>query len=411
MVYGTDAGWGRAHTEPDSGGWGAALPDNEASSRGFMDQTHDMRSWSPHQPPPPNGPYSPPPPGGSVGMPPGGMGGPPPPSNTGLPPITQWMAVDGRGEEMISRTIFICKLPGGTTEKDLVEWFVRCSNNGDIRKVSYHADRQIAFVDFWDIRHSEAARKNSQEGIWMNFRHYPDVRVVYGKPKDPPGRGQYENTGTVYVRPREKNGPPDSNSKEAYRQLFEQFGQIKQITCNRKRESEKFIEYFDLRAASKALSLSGYTFNGTVLEVQMSKNQSKNYNTSSVTRSDRRTDNNSSSGGYHSVIPPTRDDIHHSVRNTIGGVGSSSNNGIVLQPMGPPSGGPSNIGGVIGGHGGSLQQGLHPQQGGISVSDYYKARYFDHHFTGKHALEGRMTPIDLSGGPPPPPNGVAHGRY
>eukprot|EP00915_Cephaloidophora_sp_WS-2016_P003224 GHVH01004344.1.p1 GENE.GHVH01004344.1~~GHVH01004344.1.p1 ORF type:complete len:437 (+),score=32.21 GHVH01004344.1:133-1443(+) len=308
-----DCGWGRTPIE-DSGGWCGGPPDNGVNS--FVSNTQMPHGVNRYAPPTMPEQFSPPLGGWEIpsGVPPAASAppmtpqpygslppqysasairpGPPLPTAPPPPPPIGGVSLDSRGEEMMSRTLFVCKLPPSTTEDDLHAWFARAGGNNDPRKVAFHPERSIAFVEFWDIRHSEVAREASQEGIWLNFCHFPEVKVAYGKCKDQPAlRGNaIENTGTIYVRPREKN-VNDPNDKDAYRTLFERFGQIKSLTCNRKRESEKFIEYFDLRAASAALQSNGYNFNGIVLEVQMSKNQSKNYSAAAVTIPP-------SSGGY-----------------------------------------------------------------------------------------------------------------
>eukprot|EP01071_Lankesteria_metandrocarpae_P003811 Lankesteria_metandrocarpae@DN3196_c1_g1_i1.p1 len=192
--------------------------------------------------------------GGSVGCPTGGVA-----------------ADDASMEALVSRTLYLCKLPTDCSEEkiqDLADAF------GDVRKITVYKSKQIAFLEYWDIRAAEKARtslKNVNLGgrrIDCQFSRQRNDRVRDG------------NTGTLYVRPQTTDrGFVDPNSSEDYQTYFSAYGEIKKVSANRKREAEKFIEYYDLRSAEAALNaLNGKGLQGVVLEIQYANNSSKTVN-------------------------------------------------------------------------------------------------------------------------------------
>ncbi|CDJ44913.1 RNA recognition motif. family protein, related [Eimeria tenella] len=95
--------------------------------------------------------------------------------------------------------------------------------------------------------------------------------------------------GTLYIRP--TNGMSssttlsDPNSLDAYRRLFSSYGDIKKVSVNRKRDSEKFVEYHDVRDAAKALeALNGHNFNGVTLQICFAQNASRTFNREPASR-------------------------------------------------------------------------------------------------------------------------------
>lgn len=191
---------------------------------------------------------------------------------SGPPPLHGFRgSSDDPGEAYVSRTLYICKLPHDFTEAQIHAIFAPF---GDIRKITCYPSRQIAFVEYWDIRDAQRARNELRE-VYLGGRL---IEVQYSKTKD--DRDKDRNTGTLYVRPltTERNFH-DPNTLQQYKELFSRYGDVKKVNTNRKREAEKFIEFHDLRSAEAALhALNGADFNGVKLEVQFANQSSKTIN-------------------------------------------------------------------------------------------------------------------------------------
>ncbi|KAH0478307.1 MAG: hypothetical protein KVP17_004285, partial [Porospora cf. gigantea B] len=165
----------------------------------------------------------------------------------------------------VSRTLYVCRLPPNADEDQIR---AMCLPFGEVRKTAYYPSKGIAFVEYWDIRGAERAR-NGLRNATMGGQ---PVDVQYSKARNDRRDHTPKNTGTLYVRAVALDRDPavaDSISNDAYVELFSRFGEVKKVNPNRKRESEKFIEFFDLRAAEAALTLNGFNWMGCALEIQM----------------------------------------------------------------------------------------------------------------------------------------------
>eukprot|EP01069_Polyplicarium_translucidae_P007004 Polyplicarium_translucidae@DN3048_c0_g2_i4.p2 len=174
-------------------------------------------------------------------------------------------------EAFVSRVLYLCKLPPDATEESIR---VACEPHGEIRKLQLYPGKQCAYVEYLDIRSAEKARNSLKRALV----HGKQIDAQYSRSgQSKAGARDVSNTGTLYVRPvtSERNFQ-DPNSAEEYRRLFEMYGEVKKVNPNRKREAEKFVEFYDLRAAEQALqNLNGYNFNGVILEVQFANQSSK----------------------------------------------------------------------------------------------------------------------------------------
>lgn len=182
-----------------------------------------------------------------------------------------------------SRTLFFGRLSDDISEESLRDI---CQQHGDVKKVAVYPEKHMAFVEFYDLRHAEAARDTLRSSDILGKR----VEVQFSAVKRPDKDG---NTGTLYVRPvstvHVSGNWTDPNSLEAYRELFSKHGELKKVSANRKRETEKFVEFYDLRDAQKALDqLNGHVFNGATLHICFAQNASRTVN-KQAERSSRRT--------------------------------------------------------------------------------------------------------------------------
>lgn len=178
-------------------------------------------------------------------------------------------------ETYISRTLYLCKLPYDVTE-DVVREL--CEPFGDLKKVVVYPHKGIAFVEYFDIRKAEGARNTLKSSLVQG-------RVIdaqYSRGRD--GRPSRDtNTGTLYIRPIINDKiTSDPNTVDDYRELFCTYGEVKKVSSNRKRESEKFVEFYDIRGAEASQkALNGYEFNGVVLEIQFANTHSRTLNSDS----------------------------------------------------------------------------------------------------------------------------------
>ncbi|CBZ54429.1 hypothetical protein NCLIV_048580 [Neospora caninum Liverpool] len=192
--------------------------------------------------------------------------------------------LDQEPDALQSRTLFFGRLPEDVTEDTLRDVVAQ---HGDLKKVAVYPEKRMAFVEFYDLRHAEAARDALRGSDVLGKR----VEVQFSAVKRPDKDG---NTGTLYVRPvstvHVSGSWTDPNSLDAYRELFAKHGDLKKVSANRKRETEKFVEYFDLRDAQKALdSLNGYVFNGATLHICFAQNASRTVNKNVERQGSRRT--------------------------------------------------------------------------------------------------------------------------
>eukprot|EP00921_Rhytidocystis_pertsovi_P002054 GHVQ01003535.1.p1 GENE.GHVQ01003535.1~~GHVQ01003535.1.p1 ORF type:complete len:346 (+),score=66.47 GHVQ01003535.1:464-1501(+) len=176
-------------------------------------------------------------------------------------------------EALQSRSLL---LTGVTAEIAEIDITAACEPLAEIRQCTINRDKQTAVIEFFDLRHAERARQHLKDTPICG----QPVVVAYTPTKPRSDDKRDLNMGTLYVRPQGADRAfVDPNSVEAYKMLFGQYGEIKKVSTNRKREAEKFVEYFDCRGSQKAQELlNGYNFNGVILEVQYAQQPSRTLN-------------------------------------------------------------------------------------------------------------------------------------
>jgi RNA recognition motif-containing protein len=139
-----------------------------------------------------------------------------------------------------SRLIQIANIDPGTTCSDIQSIF---SMDGDIDAVDVsQVDQGVASVRFYHLQSAMQARQRriTHRGkCWVLGFGPPDPVV---NPRKPP------NNGTIVVF-HLRQGVSD----DEIRDLFSQFGEIRQIRSAPSRQTQRFVEYWDTRSAEQAL--------------------------------------------------------------------------------------------------------------------------------------------------------------
>lgn len=140
-----------------------------------------------------------------------------------------------------SRTLFVRNINSSVEDFELQALF---EQYGDIRTL-YTACKHRGFVmvSYFDIRAASNAMKALQNKPLRRRR----LDIHYSIPKDNPSEKDV-NQGTLVAF-----NLDDSVSNDDLRQLFGAYGEVKEIRETPHRSNQKFIEFYDIRAADEAL--------------------------------------------------------------------------------------------------------------------------------------------------------------
>lgn len=172
-----------------------------------------------------------------------------------------------------SRTLFVRNLANDT---DPVALQAEFEQFGPIRSVYANCKyRGYVMISFFDIRHSKAAM------LVLNGKKVRGKRmdIHFALPKDNPGEKD-ANQGTLVVF----NLDP-ALSEEDIRKVFSVHGEVKDIRTTPNKNTHKFIEFFDVRDAERALMALNRTKVGSKMikiEVSRPSNRGKQQHRQSV---------------------------------------------------------------------------------------------------------------------------------
>jgi RNA recognition motif-containing protein len=117
-------------------------------------------------------------------------------------------------------------------------------------------------VSYYDIRHAKLAMKNLQ-GKTVKRRK---LDIHYSIPKDNPSERDL-NQGTLVVF-----NLDSSISNDELKLIFGQFGEVKEIRETPNKKHHKFIEFFDVREADKAMKeLNKVDIKGKKIKIEPSR--------------------------------------------------------------------------------------------------------------------------------------------
>ncbi|CAL1694305.1 unnamed protein product [Somion occarium] len=147
------------------------------------------------------------------------------------------------------RTLFIRNIKYETDSSDVRRLF---EEHGEIKTFfDLIANRGMVFVTYYDLRAAERARERLQ-GSEISGR---PIDVHYSLPRDDRNGGdkersqQLQGTLLVTLKNSTSNQPIDDNE---VRRKFQQFGDVKSVRPSGDRTDQRFVEFFDTRAADEA---------------------------------------------------------------------------------------------------------------------------------------------------------------
>jgi RNA recognition motif-containing protein len=145
--------------------------------------------------------------------------------------------------EIENRTLLVSNLHPETTEEEIANAFNLFDR---IRNIEYGqvVDYCEAKIEYFDLRHAQQVKRTAHN---MTL-HGSVISVVYAPlpkiedPRKPP------NNGTIVVF----HLPPGLTPQQI-ESTFGEFGDIRQVRGTAGKPTQKFIEYWDIRAAERAL--------------------------------------------------------------------------------------------------------------------------------------------------------------
>ncbi|XP_031282976.1 protein MEI2-like 4 isoform X2 [Pistacia vera] len=151
------------------------------------------------------------------------------------------IAVDHLYGEYSSRTLFVRNINSNVEDSELKTLF---EQYGDIHTL-YMACKHRGFVmiSYYDIR----AARNAMKALQNKLMRRRKLNIHYSSPKDNPLEKDI-NQGTLVVFNLDA-----SVSNDELRQIFGVYGEIKEIRETTEKGHQKFIEFYDIRAAEASL--------------------------------------------------------------------------------------------------------------------------------------------------------------
>lgn len=166
----------------------------------------------------------------------------------------------GQHNEIENRTLLVTNVSPDTPTEEIKQRFdvYGAVKNMDLSKLS----EGMFTVEYYDIRHAQSVKSlNDRAKLYGR-----NISVVYAPlpkiedPKRPP------NNGTIVVF----HLPEDITAQEI-QTFFGRFGEIRQIRGTPAKPAQRFIEYWDIRAAEAALTnLSGKFLSGSKVSIEFS---------------------------------------------------------------------------------------------------------------------------------------------
>lgn len=159
-----------------------------------------------------------------------------------------------------SRTLFVRNLANDTDPLALQGEFEQF---GPVRSIYANCKyRGFVMISFFDIRHAKAAM------LVLNGKKVSGKKmdVHYALPKDNPGEKE-SNQGTLVVFNLDQSMTDDD-----IREVFSEHGEVKDIRSTPNKTTHKFVEFFDVRDAEKALlALNRTKVRSKIIKIEVSR--------------------------------------------------------------------------------------------------------------------------------------------
>jgi len=159
-----------------------------------------------------------------------------------------------------SRTLFVRNISSNAEDEELKQLF---QEFGEIRNMYTQCKhRGFVMVAYYDIRHSKAAMKNLQGKIIRKRK----IDIHYSIPKDNPTEEDL-NQGTLVVFNLDV-----SITNDELKVIFSKFGEVKEIRETPNKKHHKFVEFYDVRNADKAMkALNKIELKGKKIKIEPSR--------------------------------------------------------------------------------------------------------------------------------------------
>lgn len=159
-----------------------------------------------------------------------------------------------------SRTLFVRNINSNVEDEELTSMF---EVHGPIRSIYTQCKhRGFVMISYYDIRHAKNAMRHLQ-GKQLRRRK---LDIHYSIPKDNPSEKD-QNQGTLVIF----NLDP-SITNEELKARFGSYGEIKEIRETPNKKHHKFIEFYDVREAEKAMKMLNKTeIKGKKIKIEPSR--------------------------------------------------------------------------------------------------------------------------------------------
>lgn len=160
--------------------------------------------------------------------------------------------------ELENRVVRLSNIPPNSTEEELSQVF---DYIGDVESTDFsQLNLGVVTVKYYDIRDAIKLRNAKLFFYNRSFTSAYEVIQPVKNTKKPP------NNGTIVLFHLAKG-----TSEEDLKKIFSKYGEIKEIRSTQGKDSQKFIEYYDTRAAKKAMKkMSGRTINKARIAIEFS---------------------------------------------------------------------------------------------------------------------------------------------
>lgn len=159
-----------------------------------------------------------------------------------------------------SRTLFVRNIHSSVDDEELRSVF---GKHGDIRSMYTQCKhRGFVMISYYDIRDAKTALRQLQNTMICGRK----IDIHFSIPKDNPSEKD-QNQGTLVIF----NLDPSIPNNEL-QQIFEQYGEIKEIRETPNKKHHKFIEFYDVRDAEKAMKFLNKTeIKGKKIKIEPSR--------------------------------------------------------------------------------------------------------------------------------------------